>query len=75
MSSLQGHLAEGRTHAVEVYLGVLAWLPCRFSLPAYPFDAQRCNMSFVMTNAPGTRAFTKSSPGRHVPYLNAVSLG
>ncbi|XP_050739307.1 uncharacterized protein LOC127009873 [Eriocheir sinensis] len=68
---LMGHLAEGRTHAVEVYLGVLAWLPCRFRLPAYPFDAQRCNMSFVMTNAPGTRAFTKASPGRRVPYLNS----
>ncbi|XP_069938816.1 uncharacterized protein [Cherax quadricarinatus] len=68
---LMSHQADGLTNAVELYLGVLAKVPCHFQLQMYPFDVQRCNLSFVVMNAPFTRAFRKSSPGSQVPYLNA----
>ncbi|XP_071513084.1 uncharacterized protein [Panulirus ornatus] len=68
---LMGHQAEGVSHAIETYLGVLAWVPCRFQLQMYPFDVQLCNLSFMVVNAPSTHVFRKSSPGNHVPYLNA----
>ncbi|XP_042203075.1 uncharacterized protein LOC121853174 [Homarus americanus] len=68
---LMGHQADGMTHAIEVYLGVLATVPCHFQLQMYPFDVQMCNLSFMVMNAPSTRVFHKSTPGNHVPYLNA----
>ncbi|KAK3886910.1 hypothetical protein Pcinc_008966, partial [Petrolisthes cinctipes] len=70
--AFMGHHAEGLTHYVEVYLGVLAWVPCHFQLYTYPFDSQRCNISFMVVNAPWTRVFTKLLPGNTVPYLNAL---
>ncbi|XP_042890939.1 uncharacterized protein LOC122265619 isoform X2 [Penaeus japonicus] len=66
-----GHEADGVNTAVEVYLGVLATVPCQFQLQLYPFDTQLCNLSFVLTNSPWSRVFDKALPGNHVPYLNA----
>ncbi|XP_050704516.1 uncharacterized protein LOC126989965 [Eriocheir sinensis] len=65
------HQAEGSTHAIQNYVGVLASTPCHFQLMRYPFDMQRCNISFMLMNAPWTRVFRKATPGQHVDYLDS----
>lgn len=70
-----GHQAEGSTHAIKNYVGVLATTPCHFQLLRYPFDTQRCNISFMLMNAPWTRVFHKATPGQQVDYLDSVRRG
>nr|XP_045618175.1 uncharacterized protein LOC123770379 [Procambarus clarkii] len=68
---LMSHWTDGATTAIELYLGILIKVPCHFHLQMYPFDVQLCNLSFVVVNDPWRSLLRKSSPGRHVPYLNA----
>nr|XP_053628362.1 uncharacterized protein LOC128685758 [Cherax quadricarinatus] len=65
------HQADGMTHALQHYVGVLASVPCHFQLQMYPFDFQLCNISFMLMNAPWTRVFKKSQEGDRVPYYDS----
>nr|XP_045604056.1 uncharacterized protein LOC123761881 [Procambarus clarkii] len=65
------HQADGSTHAIYNYVGVVASVPCHFQLQMYPFDFQLCNISFMLMNAPWTRVFNKSQKGERVPYLDS----
>ncbi|XP_071513575.1 uncharacterized protein [Panulirus ornatus] len=65
------HQADGQSHAIQNYVGVLASVPCHFHLQMYPFDFQLCNISFMLMNAPWTRVFRKAMRGKHVPYLDS----
>lgn len=67
-----GHQADGATHAIQNYVGVLASTPCHFKLERYPFDKQLCNISYMLMNAPWTRVFHKSKPGANVDYFDSV---
>ncbi|KAG7173328.1 Low-density lipoprotein receptor-related protein 1-like 3, partial [Homarus americanus] len=55
--SFMSHQADGTSHAILNYVGVVASVPCHFQLQMYPFDFQLCNISFMLMNAPWTRIF------------------
>ncbi|XP_076062371.1 uncharacterized protein LOC143037713 [Oratosquilla oratoria] len=65
-----GHHAAGIGSPMENYLGILLDVPCRFQLHRYPFDRQKCNVTFKLMNAPSMMVFKKMLPGNQVPYLN-----
>ncbi|XP_063847312.1 uncharacterized protein LOC135092639 [Scylla paramamosain] len=68
--AFMSHQADGATHAIQNYVGVLASTPCHFQLERYPFDTQKCNISFMLMNAPWTRVFRKTTPGASVEYFD-----
>ena len=72
--TFSGHAASGVLYPIEYHVGLLATFPCSFSLENYPFDTQRCNVSFMVMNAPGTKEFKTATEDIVVPYLNKVRV-